>query len=454
RMRIPLSGGKPVQALASLSHQQRRMLDGIERDTDIVTGRSKRENVEDALTGTDFERVAYATTEVTTTSTVAGDNSLIILNGTVTGSQEVQANQTLLGGGKTINIRGRHSGLVVPFTAPGAAGSLETPSLNSENLALSGSNIHVSGITIVGDRGGAGDQGKGLSMGSGHKNIYLTNLHISKTWDYGISGEDDNEVTISNVTLTEIDADAIVFGDSNTIAIHGTTIDNSFGGGIDIRRNNVEVVISDTRITNIQGVGIDFSTDNEKIVVSNTLINDTGGKDAFQFSSGNTDVTISNVTIRGDVEDAIELGGGGNAKIWALEVTGSERGIAVGRAAKAEIRNSTFTDITGKVFDSGNEVTWTLLNSTVNGAGDDVFELGTDDKLYVAGNTFLGDIAGSIFSFERDGAVVQDGSTGNYISGVTFTSGGQVCSVSSGVTFSGSTIKFLDVTTTVDPPIC
>ncbi|MEM9127895.1 MAG: inverse autotransporter beta domain-containing protein, partial [Pseudomonadota bacterium] len=43
RMRIPLSGGKPVQALASLSHQQRRMLDGIERDTDIVTGRSKRE---------------------------------------------------------------------------------------------------------------------------------------------------------------------------------------------------------------------------------------------------------------------------------------------------------------------------------------------------------------------------------------------------------------------------
>ncbi len=44
-------------------------------------------------------------------------------------------------------------------------------------------------------------------------------------------------------------------------------------------------------------------------------------------------------------------------------------------------------------------------------------------------------------------------STGNDISGVTFTAGGQVCAVVSGRTFSGSTINFLDGTT-VSPPTC
>ncbi len=452
RMRIPLSGGQPARALVSLSHQQRRMLDGVERDTDIVTGRSKREAVEDALTGTDFDRVAYAnaTTDVTTTSTTAGANSLIIVNGTVTGSQDIQANQTLQGGRSTIEIRGRRSGIVLPFTAPGTAGRLEMPDVNLDNLELNGSNIHVSGITIV---GGIGDEGTGLSMGDNHKNIYLTNLYISGTPDFGIRGGDNNQVAISSVTLTEIDSDAINFNDDNVVLIYGVTIENTSGGGIDFDAYNT-VTISDTRIENIDGEGIDFDINNQLISITNTVVTNTDGRDALQFSSGNANIKISNVTVRGDVGDAVELGHSNVAVISGLDVVGSDKGIAmITRNATAIVSNSTFTDIGGKVFDSGNEATWSVQNSVVNGASDDVFELGTDDKLFVAGNTFLGDIAGNIFSFEQDGAEVLDGSTGNDISGVTFTAGGQVCAVVSGRTFSGSAINFLDGTT-VSPPTC
>ncbi|MEM9357882.1 MAG: right-handed parallel beta-helix repeat-containing protein, partial [Pseudomonadota bacterium] len=460
RMRIPLNGGQSVRSLASLSHQKRRMLDGVERDTDIVTGRSKREDVEDALTGTDLDRVAYAdaTNDVTTTSTTAGDNSLIIVNGTVTGNQEIQANQTLQGGGSTIEIRGRRTGIVLPFTASGTAGRLETPGDYTQNLLVNGSNIHVSGITIDGSYNSVTDANEGswgLVIGTNSQNTFLTNLGVMNTYEAGVSSEDsvNVDVTVRDVRISNIETFGMRFGDESTIVVEGLTIDSSEGGLL-FGDNNNEIHISNATITNNRGAGMRFGSGNGEIVISNSGITNSNGRDAMQFSSLNTDIEISNVTIRGDVGDAVELGHSNVAVISGLDVVGSDKGIAmISRNATAIITNSSFTDIGGKVFDSGNEATWSVQNSVINGAADDVFEFGTDDKLFVAGNTFLGDIAGNIFSFEQNGAEVQDGSTGNDISGVTFTAGGQVCAVVSGRTFSGSTINFLDGTT-VSPPTC
>ena len=131
------------------------MVDGLERDTDIITVQSKEENVEDALTGTDFDRVAFVQTggKVTATSNGAGSNSLIIVNGEIKKQQKLQGDQTLQGGGSTIQVRGRNSGAVVSFTAPGAFGHLRKPGDEGEdNLKLKGSNIHVSGLMITGGR--------------------------------------------------------------------------------------------------------------------------------------------------------------------------------------------------------------------------------------------------------------------------------------------------------------
>src|SRR5690606_35897983 len=65
RLRIPLGGKSWGKELASLTPQERRMSEGLERDTDIVTSNtavttasdSVTEHVEDALTGVDFENV-------------------------------------------------------------------------------------------------------------------------------------------------------------------------------------------------------------------------------------------------------------------------------------------------------------------------------------------------------------------------------------------------------------
>ncbi|MEM6499600.1 MAG: right-handed parallel beta-helix repeat-containing protein, partial [Pseudomonadota bacterium] len=242
RMRIPFSGGQSVRSLALLSHQQRRMLDGVERDTDIVTGRSKREDVEDALTGTDFDRVAYAdaTTDVTTASTTAGDNSLVIVNGEVQGGQTLQGNQTLMGGGSTISVRGRRSGLVLPFTAPSSAGRLTTPEDDdTDNLVIGGSNTHVSGISIVGT-GGSGF-GSGVEFWDDKSNVYLTNLSITDSANEGISiGFDNTNIVLQNVNISDVGDDGILLFDGNrAIYIIGGTIENVGGDGIQMAMGNV-----------------------------------------------------------------------------------------------------------------------------------------------------------------------------------------------------------------------
>ena len=261
RLRIPLNGGKPAQSLASLSHQQRRMLDGVERDTDIVTARSKAEFVADALTGTNFDRVAYATTAsgVTAPSNAAGGNSLIIVNGKVTGGQTLQGNQTLQGGGSTIQVRGRRTGLVVPFTAPGAAGRLTTPGgSDGANLILEGNNIHVAGISIDGFFAG-GDEGNGVQIDNERRNIYLTDLTIMNTFDNAIRIGNGNQVTILDSSISDTEGRGIRADNKNIVTIRGVTITDTDGIGIDFGTDN-EVWISESIIANTKGHnGIEFS---------------------------------------------------------------------------------------------------------------------------------------------------------------------------------------------------
>jgi hypothetical protein len=113
RLRIPLGG---TRTYALLSPQARRMQERIERDDDIIVVESGPENVFDTLTGVRFDRVAYVNPSITKVSAEAGDNSLLILNGTVSGPQALQGNQTLMGGKSTIDGREirRHQTLYRP----------------------------------------------------------------------------------------------------------------------------------------------------------------------------------------------------------------------------------------------------------------------------------------------------------------------------------------------------
>ncbi len=422
RVRIPLNGGTPARALASLSGQQRRMLDGIERDTDIVTVRSKAEAVADALTGTHFDRVAYANAanSVTAASNAAGDNSLIIVNGEVQGGQELQGNQTLQGGGATIQVRGRRTGLVVPFTAPGAPGRLTTPGDSDNwNLLVNGSNIHVAGITIDGgyDNGGETD---GLLIEDDRKNIFLTNLLIENIDESAIEIGDRNEVAILGGVFRNVgyDGEAAIFANNeNELVVRGLTIKNADYSGIEIDDNNKSIIISDTRIilTGDSGTGIEIGRDNKIVSISNVFIrSETGKANGLSFTTGNV-VDITNLT-----------------------VDGADRGISMANldpgGNEVTVVDSSFANITNEVFNAGGAATLKIFNSVFYGAGTHLFSV-TNGQLQVRGNTFNGDFGGSLFDFSssygKAAPIFLDGSTGNVNNATSYNA---ICS---GIAFGG-----------------
>ncbi len=213
RLRIPFGAGSSSKG--TLTGQARRMVAGLERDTDIVFGQSEKEGVEDFYTEVPFDRVAYidGAGSVTATSTAAGNDSLLIQNGNVTGPQTLQGRQTLQGGGSTIPVRGQKSGAIASFTAPGTSGRLEGAS-GEHTLALMGSRAHIAGLTFQGGMDGINSE---LNAFSGA----FTQLSISDIDRNGIylgrpadgSGNDNRTITFRDIQI-ESERDGIYMSNS------------------------------------------------------------------------------------------------------------------------------------------------------------------------------------------------------------------------------------------------
>lgn len=411
RVRIPLgSTATPPRALSSLTGQERRMLDGIERDTDIVTVRSKAEPVADHLTGVRFDRVAYAGTgaSVTSTSAQAGANTLVVLNGTITGGQTLQGNQTLIGGGTTINVRGLRSGLVLPVTAPGAAGRLTSPALNDDNLILDGSNIHVAGLTIVGS--GPAGIGDGVDVTSNRTNVFLIGLTISNTGGDGIDIDDNNQVTITNLFTANTDESGIDITDNNRVTVTGATINNAGSDGIQINDGNILTFASIT-INNSQDDGFEID-DNNVIIITNSMITNPGG-DGLQADGRNT-LTLTNLHVSNSAGNGLLFNDNNTVVITGGSVTnpGSD-GIEMEDGNTVTMTGLTITNMRngsdGIDIDDRNTVT--LTNVTITGPnGDDAIEVDDNNTLTVI-NSFISNIDYGIYAEGNSSTISVSGTT-------------------------------------------
>ena len=422
RLRIPLSSGSSTVPLRQRTALQRRMLDAIERDTDIVTTISGPEAVEDALTGVDLQRVAYATPgqDVTATSAAAGGNSLIVLNGTVVGGQAIGGNRTLVGGGTTFSVRGLQSGLVVPVTAPGAAGRLTSPAINVDNLFLNGSNTHVAGLRIIG--GGPAGFGDGVDTQSGQRNIFLADLSISDIGGDGIDIDDRTVVTIMNSTIVRTDENGIDINDFNRVSISGVNIRATTGDGIQINDGNV--------------VSIDGAT------IRNAF------NDGINIDDGN-DVTVSNSFIRGTFDDGIEVDNGNRLRVLNSTISRTFFGVfAQGDANSITLKNSTFSNLfLVGLLNQGDGNRFLIDSSLFQNIGSDVFafdQLGSA-TLQVSNTTIAGNVGFDVFFFNSGTTNVLAGSDGN-VNAANI--GGFLCTAFPG-SFTGS-ISFIDGTTLTD----
>ncbi len=124
RLRLPL--GKVEEDRGPDAGQWRRMMAGLERDTDIVTDvvEAGLELTSDYHTGVDYLRAVVVNDNAGLVDALAlGDGTLIIadgVNGAFEGGIEVGARQTLLGGMGDLRVVGVDTNRQATFNAPGA----------------------------------------------------------------------------------------------------------------------------------------------------------------------------------------------------------------------------------------------------------------------------------------------------------------------------------------------
>lgn len=332
-LRIPLG---PSRAARDMSPQEWRMIDGLERETGIVTSSSTEEPVEDALTGVDFDKVTMASDAAGLNDAVnAGGNNLIILSdagGVIdlssTEGQALLANQTLQGGGSTIKVRGRNTGVEVDFTAPGTRPTLFSDDTNEDRGVVTiADNTHLAGLNIRGSSGQnnpidgndgiKGDNAtnvvieqtdirqmgdEGIQFVANNSDVHIRDVFISDVGDDGIDLDDTGNTNflIENVELFDIGVNSgrgidIGSGSSNIRIEHATIVrPGDIGVGIS---GSSDVVVQDVLVEAARSIGIFLNDENSNVLINDVTIASGGFGTAIGVSGNNTNVNVEDVAI-------------------------------------------------------------------------------------------------------------------------------------------------------------
>lgn len=388
RLRIPLSGWGDTKRPRPLSPLERRMVEGLERDTDIVVGRSGREQVADAATGTLLSAVVQADARDNLQAITAGvgADKLILVDGTagpVNGSATLTASQTLASGGTALRVRGVRSGVEVNAHLPGSKATLVPTCACDDIVSIRGDNVHVTGFLLDG-KGASND---GINIDSGRVNFALTGLTIQDTGNSGILGWDNNQGIIRHVAIQRAAADGINFDTNNQLVIRDVRINDAGFFGLGVNRRNT---LSVDRL-NIDGSfapAILMVNDNHLSLTNSTIIN--AGASNIEIMDRNT-VIIENTTMTNSGDEGINM--------------------------------------------NDNNVI-SFINSRLDGATDDGFDIGTGNVLTIAGSTFSGVFGDDLFDFDGVGNQLTQGSTGNTNAGAII--GDRLCNAPGAGAFTGT----------------
>ena len=262
RVRIPLGrGGQRHTRL------QRRMLDRIVRDIDIVTQEAGGPDVTEAAinpaTGMPFGDVAVVSgNDGSAALQTALDNNdtVIASNGadfTFMNDLELPAGTTLMGGGGTVMVQGATSGAMVPFNSPGTRPNIVFG--NATDGVVLANDTTLQGLNIMGQPG----NGDALVFGNNVTGVRLNDVNVTGTSVFGSRGvqfEGTSTAIINGGTIGDTRLGVRIQNNVSVgISIIGTTINStgngfaSFGSGATTALFDGVTVISTSNAVNFSG---------------------------------------------------------------------------------------------------------------------------------------------------------------------------------------------------------
>ncbi|PQO40842.1 inverse autotransporter beta domain-containing protein [Blastopirellula marina] len=285
-VRIPFGPGS-----RKLNPLQRRMVDRVVRDVDIVSNvggsQTKMEEAVYADTGDQIGEVTTVTgSDAEEMINAASADQLIIVQGKAGDYSHLvtpAAGVHLLGGGGAMTVKGKQSGTVAQYTAPGDA-----PELNA-NIKITNDNVTIEHLTQ-----------NGTIDIEDAQHVTIDNTTAGRVY---IDGK-DNSVLISSSHITATGFDNGVRMNAGELTIRDSVIESPGSNGINLFANSnseqLTLNLQNSRIVAKQGffINADSVSSSNLTIVDNYIEGKNWGV-LFGGSSGDHHVTMHGNTLIG-----------------------------------------------------------------------------------------------------------------------------------------------------------
>ena len=362
QLKIPF-GEKNKIKKTFLSSLEKRMVETVKRDDDIVTSERQGDTLMSLFnpkTGqiiNTVETVNASTANVASTVANAGRNSLIIADGSE-GVIDV--------GGSTIN------------TSPGQIIAGGGQSITLQAQKPNGSLINMD-YTPAGQRGSISRTGSGeLIYVNNDDDVTITGVDLSGGRPLRVNNSQNVCVLNTNVLNSAANRQGIYVQNNSSVNFENNDIANTGRQGLLITSGSRATInyldVSDTAFEGVYFSG-NTSANLRNIDISNT------GREGLRIRSG-SNVSANNVTITKSGSEAIELHNSelnlSNASITDIDVNANRDGIYAYGGSTLNINNIVIDNVTSQGIITNNTMS-TILDATIRNTGH--------QGIYVYGNS-------------------------------------------------------------------
>ena len=375
QLRIPFSG-KTKSVKRSLTSLEKRMMETVRRDDDIITNERLGNTLMPLInpkTGqviTIVETVNAATTNVSNTVSNAGQNSLIIADGSQgdidIGNSTINTapGQIIIGGGETILLQAKkYNGSLIDmnYTPAGQRGRINR-SGNGELIYInSDDDVTVTGIELSG--------GRAVRINNS-QNVDVRNVNVlsSSTNRQGVYIHNNSSVNFENVSINNTGRQGLLMTSNSSGVFTNLSIDNANREGVYLT-SNASGTFGNLSVSNTRYEGVELASSNAAF--NNAMITRTG-REGLRIRSGSA-VTASNTIISKTGSEAIELNNSQlslrHSSIRDIDVNANRDGIFATNNSTLSVNHVDIDNVTSQGIITTNNTVSTIENVAVRNTG-------------------------------------------------------------------------------------
>ncbi len=421
-LRIPLDPW--AHARRPLSPLQRRMVDPLVRDVDVVSNvRQMTEAAVNPQTGQTINsaRVLDNRNDLAALLPESGTNSVVVIDGDAgdISSQSairLRPGQTVFGGGTQMTVRGARTGRAAVWTAPGSRPAIEFNSnACPEGFACTMvARPPTAGFVMADDTRLAGMDlrgGQGAVVVENADRVYVSDLNIRDAQGAGIALQNARHVSIDNVVIDDVGQTNSLSAASSTTSVFQAAASHQGTGIAGVNSSDINIRNVHIQTTDLAGIKL---LDSQETTIEHVTMNRTGEYGILADDAVNT--RINAVGIEGS-RNGLRFNGGSGLVVSDARVVLPDMPSDVVYIVPPQFNGISLQEVTGTAEIRDSEVrggTTGLVNTnTQQGALD----------LTVANNLFEGNIRLSSRGASQLSGRVSDNTIGTYGAGVWGTGG-------------------------------